>query len=64
MPTDARERLDQYLVRLGWARSRRRARCSPWMVRVNGRVLRKGEMVGGGDTVEWRDSLAFIRART
>jgi len=54
MPTDARERLDQYLVRLGWARSRRAARemLARGMVRVNGRVLRKGESVGGGDTVE------------
>src|SRR6266851_1864696 len=54
MPTDARERLDHYLVRLGWARSRRAARemLAGGMVRVNGRVLRKGEMVGGGDAVE------------
>ena len=54
MPSDARERLDQYLVRLGWARSRRAAHemLARGMVRVNGRVLRKGEMVGGGDTVE------------
>ncbi|HLJ43744.1 MAG TPA: RluA family pseudouridine synthase [Candidatus Binataceae bacterium] len=54
MPTDARERLDQYLVRLGWARSRRAAHemLARGMVRVNGRVLRKGESVGGGDTVE------------
>jgi 23S rRNA pseudouridine1911/1915/1917 synthase len=54
MRTDARERLDHYLVRLGWARSRRAARemLAGGMVRVNGRVLRKGEMVGGGDAVE------------
>jgi len=54
MPTDARERLDHYLVRLGWARSRRAARemLAGGLVRVNGRVLRKGEMVGGGETVE------------
>ena len=54
MPTDARERLDQYLVRLGWARSRRAAHemLARGMVRVNGRILRKGETVGGGDTVE------------
>ena len=54
MPPDARERLDHYLVRLGWARSRRAARemLAGGMVRVNGRVLRKGEMVGGGDAVE------------
>ncbi len=57
MPTDARERLDHYLVRLGWARSRRAARemLAGGMVRVNGRVLRKGEMVGGGDAVEIAD---------
>ncbi|MGA8057495.1 MAG: RluA family pseudouridine synthase [Candidatus Binataceae bacterium] len=57
MPTDARERLDHYLVRLGWARSRRAARemLAGGMVRVNGRVLRKGEMVGGGDKVEIAD---------
>src|ERR1700687_6388566 len=54
MPTDARERLDHYLVRLGRARSRRAARemLAVGMVRVNGRVLRKGEMIGGGDAVE------------
>ena len=54
MPSDARERLDHYLVRLGWARSRRAARemLAGGMVRVNGRVLRKGEMIGGGDAVE------------
>jgi 23S rRNA pseudouridine1911/1915/1917 synthase len=54
VPTDAHERLDHYLVRLGWARSRRAARemLAGGMVRVNGRVLRKGETVGGGDTVE------------
>jgi 23S rRNA pseudouridine1911/1915/1917 synthase len=54
MPPDARERLDHYLVRLGWARSRRAARemLAGGMVRVNGRILRKGEMVGGGDAVE------------
>ncbi|HVB83139.1 MAG TPA: RluA family pseudouridine synthase [Candidatus Binataceae bacterium] len=54
MPSDARERLDHYLVRLGWARSRRAARemLAGGLVRVNGRVLPKGETVGGGDTVE------------
>jgi 23S rRNA pseudouridine1911/1915/1917 synthase len=54
MAADARERLDHYLVRLGWARSRRAARemLACGMVRVNGRVLRKGEMVAGGDAVE------------
>ncbi len=54
MPPDARERLDHYLVRLGWARSRRAARemLAGGLVRVNGRMLRKGELVGGGDAVE------------
>jgi 23S rRNA pseudouridine1911/1915/1917 synthase len=54
MQSDARERLDHYLVRLGWARSRRAARemLASGMVRVNGRVLRKGETVGGGDSVD------------
>ncbi|HTQ23769.1 MAG TPA: RluA family pseudouridine synthase [Candidatus Binataceae bacterium] len=54
MPADAPERLDHYLVRLGWAPSRRAARemLAGGMVRVNGRILRKGEMVGSGDTVE------------
>src|SRR6201981_3039843 len=54
MPPDARERLDHYLVRLGWARSRRAARemLAGGMGRVNGRVLRKGEVVGGGDAVQ------------
>lgn len=61
MPADARERLDHYLVRLGWARSRRAARemLAGGLVRVNGRVLRKGEMVGGGDTVEIRETSAL-----
>ncbi len=54
MSIDARERLDHYLVRLGWARSRRAARemLAGGIVRVNGRVLRKGELIGGGDAVE------------
>jgi 23S rRNA pseudouridine1911/1915/1917 synthase len=54
MPCDARERLDHYLVRLGWARSRRAARemLADGLVRVNGRVLPKGELIGGGDNVE------------
>lgn len=54
MQTDARERLDHYLVRLGWARSRRAARemLAGGMVRVNGRILRKGELIAGGDNVE------------
>ncbi len=54
MASDARERLDHYLVRLGWARSRRAARemLAGGLVRVNGRVLPKGELVGGADNVE------------
>lgn len=54
MAADARERLDHYLVRLGWARSRRAARemLAGGLVRVNGRLLPKGELVGGADTVE------------
>jgi 23S rRNA pseudouridine1911/1915/1917 synthase len=54
MPSDARERLDHYLVRLGWARSRRAARemLAGGLVRVNGRVLPKGDLIGGGDNVE------------
>ena len=61
MAIDARERLDHYLVRLGWARSRRAARemLAGGMVRVNGRVLRKGEMVGGGDAVEIAEASAL-----
>ena len=61
MAPDARERLDHYLVRLGWARSRRAARemLADGMVRVNGRVLRKGEMIGGGDAVEIGESSAL-----
>jgi len=61
MPSDARERLDHYLVRLGWARSRRAARemLAGGMVRVNGRVLRKGELISGGDAVEIAETSAL-----
>jgi len=61
MSIDARERLDHYLVRLGWARSRRAARemLAGGMVRVNGRVLRKGELIGGGDAVEIAEAPAL-----
>lgn len=54
MTSEARERLDRYLVRLGWARSRRAARdlLASGLVRVNGRALTKGELVGAGDAVE------------
>ncbi|HLK85986.1 MAG TPA: RluA family pseudouridine synthase [Candidatus Binataceae bacterium] len=54
MAADARERLDHYLVRLGWARSRRAARelLESGVVRVNGRSLTKGELIVEGDAVE------------
>jgi 23S rRNA pseudouridine1911/1915/1917 synthase len=62
MPSDARERLDHYLVRLGWAQSRRAARdmVAGGLVRVNGRVLRKGELIGGGDNVEIAHATALL----
>jgi 23S rRNA pseudouridine1911/1915/1917 synthase len=62
MPSDARERLDHYLVRLGWAQSRRAARdmVAGGLVRVNGRVLRKGELIGGGDNVEIAHAPALL----
>jgi 23S rRNA pseudouridine1911/1915/1917 synthase len=46
--------LDRYLVRLGWAPSRRAAieLISHDRVRVNGRRYRKGETIAPGDTVE------------
>lgn len=48
------ERLDLYLVRLGWAASRHAASelIASGRVRVNGRRSRKGESIGVGDTVE------------
>ena len=48
------ERLDLYLVRLGWAASRRAARemVASGGVRVNGHRYRKGELVGPGDHVD------------
>ncbi len=48
------ERLDLYLVRLGWAASRRAARemVASGGVHVNGRRYRKGELVGPGDHVD------------
>lgn len=51
---DARERLDHYLVRLGFARSRRDARemLSRGLVRVNGRTRSKGDLLGASDRVE------------
>jgi 23S rRNA pseudouridine1911/1915/1917 synthase len=49
-----RERLDHYLVRLGFATSRRVAQelVERGMVRINGRRSRKSEIVGSGDVVE------------
>jgi len=54
MASDARERLDLYLVRLGWARSRRAARelLANGLVRVNGRSLTKGDLIAEDDAVE------------
>ena len=51
---EARERLDHYLVRLGFVPSRRSARemIVQKRVRVNGRTLDKGELVGAEDNVE------------
>src|SRR5207253_6082582 len=51
------ERLDVYLVRLGLASSRRRARelIAERRVRVNGRVLRKGEALEEGADVQVLD---------
>src|SRR5260370_23748531 len=48
------ERLDLYLVRLGWAASGRAARemVAGGGVHVNGRRYRKGELVGPGDHVD------------
>lgn len=50
----ARERLDHYLVRLGFAASRRVARelIAQKRVRVNGQTLGKGDLVAAGDNVE------------
>lgn len=51
---EARERLDHYLVRLGFATSRRAARdlIAQKRVRVNGQTLGKGDLVAAGDNVE------------
>ena len=48
------ERLDRYLVRTGLAASRRNARelLASGLVRVNGRILAKGETVAAGDQVQ------------
>ncbi len=49
-----RERLDHYLVRVGFASSRRMAQelVERGMVRINGRRTRKSEIVGANDQVE------------
>ncbi len=49
-----RQRLDQYLIRMGFADSRRAARelIDQRRVSVNGRRPHKGDAVGGGDRVE------------
>lgn len=51
---DKSERLDRFLVRMGWVPSRRLARelIDSGRVSVNGRRLRKGETVGPNDNVE------------
>lgn len=48
------ERLDRYLIRIGLARSRREARemVERGLVKIGGRMPRKGQMVGAGDAVE------------
>ena len=54
MPEINRERLDHYLVRVGFATSRRVAQelVERGMVRINGRRSRKSEIVGSEDVVE------------
>ena len=55
MPSpDEPERLDRFLVRMGWAQSRRLARelIASGRVRIGGRRLRKGEMVDPNGAVE------------
>ena len=53
-PGDKFERLDRFLVRMGWVPSRRLARelIESGRVSVAGRRLRKGETVGPNDNVE------------
>jgi 23S rRNA pseudouridine1911/1915/1917 synthase len=53
-PNDASERLDHYLVRMGWVPSRRLARelIDSGRVTVAGRRSRKGESIGASDIVE------------
>lgn len=54
MPEVVRERLDHYLVRVGFAPSRRVAQelVERGMVRINGRRSKKSEIVGSDDLVE------------
>ncbi|MGA9720868.1 MAG: RluA family pseudouridine synthase [Candidatus Binatus sp.] len=54
MPDASKERLDHYLVRTGFAPSRRVAQelVARGMVRINGRRSRKSEIVGAEDRVE------------
>lgn len=54
MQESIRERLDHYLVRVGFASSRRMAQelVERGMVRINGRNTRKSEIVGAEDRVE------------
>lgn len=54
MPEEVRERLDHYLVRVGFAPSRRVAQelVERGMVRINGRRSKKSEIIGTDDVVE------------
>ena len=54
MPDALKERLDHYLVRTGFAPSRRVAQelVERGLVRINGRRSRKSEIVGAEDRVE------------
>jgi 23S rRNA pseudouridine1911/1915/1917 synthase len=60
--TDARERLDHYLVRLGFVPSRRAARelIAQGRVRVNGRPRGKSELVASSDKVELTGGLSEV----
>jgi len=54
MPDTAKERLDHYLVRTGFAPSRRVAQelVERGLVRINGRRSKKSEIVGAEDRIE------------
>ena len=54
MPDTAKERLDHYLVRTGFASSRRVAQelVERGLVRINGRRSKKSEIVGADDRIE------------